>query len=78
MLLLPPIMESPMNEEQLNLSMRKFLKTVGVGSQREIEHAVARELASGGISGNQTFPAFMTLEVPGLKLTFRFEGEIRT
>ena len=66
-----------MNEEQLNLSMRKFLKTVGIGSQREIEHAVARELASGGIAGNETLPAVMTLEVPGLKLTLKFEGEIR-
>ncbi|MEO8132737.1 MAG: DUF6494 family protein [Betaproteobacteria bacterium] len=66
-----------MNEEQLNLSMRKFLKTVGVSSQREIEHAVARELAAGTITGRETLPATMTLEIAGLKLTVKFDGEIR-
>src|SRR6185437_6166759 len=41
--------EFPMNEEALNLSIRKFLKAVGVGSQRAIEHAVADAAAGGGI-----------------------------
>ncbi len=65
-----------MNEEALNLSIRKFLKTVGISSQREIEHAVARAAAAGAIKGTESFPAKMTLEVAGLKVKVEFSGEI--
>jgi hypothetical protein len=65
-----------MNEEALNLSIRKFLKTVGVSSQREIEHAVADAAATGAIAGTESFPATMTLEIAGLKLNVAFVGEI--
>jgi len=66
-----------MNEENFNLSIRKFLKVVGVGSQREIEHAVTKARESGAIKGTETFPAQVTLEVPGLKLSVKFDGEIK-
>jgi hypothetical protein len=66
-----------MNEETFNLSIRKFLKMVGVNSQREIEQAVARAIAGGAIAGTESFPATVTLEVAGLKLNVKFEGEIR-
>ena len=66
-----------MDEETFNLSIRKFLKMVGVNSQREIEQAVARALAAGGASGTEAFPAHVTLEVPGLQLRVTFDGEIR-
>lgn len=65
-----------MNEETFNLSIRKFLKMVGVSSQREIEQAVAKAVADRAISGTETFPARMTLEVAGLKLKVSFDGEI--
>jgi hypothetical protein len=65
-----------MNEEVFNLSIRKFLKMVGISSQREIEHAVAEALNAGSIAGTETFPATMTLEVAGLKLKVVFQGEI--
>jgi hypothetical protein len=65
-----------MNEDALNVSIRKFLKMVGVSSQREIEHAVARAQASGAIKGNESFPATMTLEVQGLTLSVKFDGRI--
>ena len=65
-----------MNEEALNLSIRKFLKMVGISSQREIEHAVAKAEAAGAISGAESFPAKMTLEVPGLKVSVAFDGNI--
>ena len=67
-----------MNEETLNLSIRKFLKMVGVNSQREIEQAVAKASADRTISGTETFPAKMTLEVSGLKLKVSFDGEINS
>jgi hypothetical protein len=69
--------ESVMNEESFNLSMRKFLKTVGVGSQNEIEKAVAKALAEHAVAGTETLPATMTLEIAGLKLNVKFDGEIR-
>ena len=65
-----------MNEEALNLSIRKFLKTVGVSSQRAIEHAVSDAAAAGAIAGTESFPAKMTLEIAGLKLNVAFTGEI--
>ncbi len=66
-----------MNEETFNHSMRKLLKTVGVGSQQHIEKAVASGIADGSIAGTETFPAKMTLEVAGLKLHIDFDGEIK-
>ena len=66
-----------MNEEELNISIRKFLKMVGVSSQREIEHAVARAVQEGAITGTEDFPARMTLEIAGLRLKAQFDGHIR-
>jgi hypothetical protein len=70
-------MEPFMDDEAFNISIRKFLKMVGVSSQREIEQAVAKAVAAGAIAGSEAFPAKMTLEVPGLKLAVNFDGEIR-
>jgi hypothetical protein len=70
-------MEEPMNEETFNISIRKFLKIVGINSQRAIEQAVDKAVADGMISGRETFPAYMTLEVPGLRLSVKFDGEIK-
>jgi hypothetical protein len=66
-----------MNEETFNLSIRKFLKMVGVSSQREIEQAVAKATAARTISGTESFPAKVTLEVAGLQLKVNFDGEIK-
>jgi hypothetical protein len=66
-----------MDEEVFNLSLRKFLKMVGVSSQREIEQAVARAVQDRAIAGTESFPARMTLEIAGLKLRAEFDGEIR-
>ena len=66
-----------MDEEVFNISIRKFLKVVGVSSQREIEQAVARALQEGKASGSETFPATMTLDMPALGLHVVFDGEIK-
>ncbi|HET9762301.1 MAG TPA: DUF6494 family protein [Casimicrobiaceae bacterium] len=66
-----------MDQETFNLSIRKFLKMVGIGSQREIELAVAKALAAGQIKGNESFPARVTLDVEGLKINVSFDGEIK-
>jgi hypothetical protein len=65
-----------MNDDTFNLSIRKFLKMVGVSSQREIEHAVAAALEKGAISGSASLPCRMTLEVEGVKLRVVFDGTI--
>lgn len=66
-----------MDDETFNLSLRKFLKTVGVGSQREIEQAVAAALQARSIAGTETLPATMVLEIAALGLRVTFDGEIR-
>ena len=65
-----------MDNETLNLSIRKFLKMVGVNSQREIEQAVAKAVASAAIAGTDTLAATMTLEIPALQLKVQFDGDI--
>ncbi|MFC5522743.1 DUF6494 family protein [Polaromonas jejuensis] len=65
-----------MDDETFNLSIRKFLKTVGVKSQHEIEQAVARAIAAGSIAGTESFPATMTLDIAGVTLNVKFEGQI--
>ena len=69
--------EPTMNEEAFNLSIRKFLKMVGVNSQREIERSVVQAVDDGVIRGTESFPAHVTLEVPGLKIKVEFDGEIK-
>jgi len=64
------------DNEALNMSIRKFLKSVGVRSQLEIEQAVNRALQSATIQGNETFPAKMILEIDGLGLKVPFDGKI--
>jgi Family of unknown function (DUF6494) len=66
-----------MNDEALNMSIRKFLKTVGVNSQLTIEKAVQKAVAEGKLKGNEVFPAAMTLTVGKLALEVKFDGEIR-
>lgn len=65
-----------MDEDTLNLSIRKFLKMVGVTSQREIEHAVARATEARSLQGTESLPATMTLDIPGLQLSVKLEGRI--
>ncbi len=65
-----------MNEETFNISLRKFLKMVGVSSQREIEHAVTAAIADGRIAGTETLPARMTLTIADLQLDVHFDADI--
>lgn len=66
-----------MNDEALNMSIRRFLKTVGVNSQLAIEKAVRKALEDGKLKGNESFPATITLSVGKLGLDVRFDGEIK-
>jgi hypothetical protein len=66
-----------MDQETFNLSIRKFLKMVGVNSQREIEQAVQKAIMSGKLQGSESIPALMTLEIPSLGVKLPFHGEIK-
>lgn len=66
-----------MNEETFNLSIRSFLKMVGVNSQRQIEQAVAKAIAAGTIAGTERLAATMYLKVGALNLDVHFDGDIK-
>ena len=65
-----------MHDEALNMSTRRFLKTVGVNSQLAIEKAVQQAVESGKLKGNEAMAAHMTLHVGQLELDITFNGEI--
>ncbi len=65
-----------MDEDVFNMSMRKFLKKVGITAQREIEHAVHGALESGAIAGDATLKAKVVLSVDGVDLLVPIEGDI--
>ena len=65
-----------MNEDVFNMELRKFLKKVGVTSQREIEQAVREALDSGKLAGNETPKAKVTLSLEGLDLDHEITGVI--
>ena len=65
-----------MNEDVLNTSVRKFLKNVGVSSQREIEKAVREAVANGRLKGTEKLPAKMKLSVGGIDLSFEIDGTV--
>ncbi|HTC02660.1 MAG TPA: DUF6494 family protein [Xanthobacteraceae bacterium] len=65
-----------MNEEALNVSVRKFLKKVGITSQREIEQAVRAAVSGDKLKGNEALPAKVVLTVEGISLSVEIEGAI--
>ena len=65
-----------MNDDTFNMSIRKFLKHVGVHSQREIEAAVERGIKAGKLKGNEKLPAKMTLTLGGTDLSVTFDDII--
>ncbi len=65
-----------MNEDTFNMEIRKFLKQVGVTSQREIEHVVIKAVESGKLNGTESFDIKMTLEAPSIGLSHCVEGKI--
>jgi Family of unknown function (DUF6494) len=66
-----------MDQEGFNLSIRKFLKMVGVNSQREIEQAVQKAIDAKRLKGEETLAAKVTLEIPALGVRVPFDGEIK-
>jgi hypothetical protein len=65
-----------MDEDRFNISVRKFLKEVGVTSQREIEKHVWDAVNAGRLQGTKTLAAKMTLEIGELGIVHVVEGGI--
>jgi hypothetical protein len=65
-----------MNEDVFNMSLRKFLKKVGVTSQREIEKAVRAAVDDGKLSGTEKLDVVVTLKVGGIELSETIDGRI--
>jgi hypothetical protein len=60
-----------MDEDKFNMSLRKFLKQVGVTSQRAIEDAVRQAKPGAG-----SLRVKMVLTAPGTSLNHVVEGDI--
>jgi hypothetical protein len=64
------------DEDRLNVAIRKFLKVVGITSQREIEKAVRDAVEAGSLPGSEKLQAKMTLSIPALGLEHVIDHEI--
>lgn len=69
---------STIDEDRLNVSIRKFLKAVGITSQREIEKAIRDAAESGSLPEAQKLQAKMTLSIPALGLEHVVDHDIDT
>lgn len=65
-----------MNDDTLNMEVRKYLKKVGISSQREIEHTVLKAVDSGILKGTETLEVQIILTVPALKISHQIDGQI--
>ena len=65
-----------MNEDTFNIEIRRYLKQLGITSQREIESPVTRAIQNGRLSGSETLTATMTLEISVLGVPYRLDGQI--
>jgi hypothetical protein len=64
------------DEDAFNMSVRKFLKKLGVSAQREIELSVREQLEAGALRGDETLEATATVVVSGLPRDVVVTGEI--
>ena len=65
-----------MNQDNFNMEIRKYLKKVGISSQREITNVVTQAIADGKLTGNEVLKAKVKLELPDLAYELEIDGEI--
>ena len=66
-----------MDEEVLNIQVRKFLKKVGIQSQREIEQAVRSAISAGTLDDTETLTSRVVLQVPAVGIDVAIEDAIK-
>lgn len=67
-----------MDEDAFNMSLRKFLKKVGVTAQREIEQTVRNGIADGTLTDGEPLKATATITIPGTQLKLVIDGDLDT
>ena len=65
-----------MDNDQFNMNIRKYLKKVGITSQREIENAVRSAIDDGRYKGDETLQVKVTLSISDLDVNVDINGEI--
>jgi len=65
-----------MNEEKMNMDIRKLLKQFGVTSQQKIDHVIFKAIEEGKLQGNESFDVKIRLEIPALNLSHEIDGRI--
>ena len=66
-----------MNEDAFNMSVRRFLKQVGITAQRDIEAAVRRAIAQGNLTGNEKLQATATITLAKTNMKVIVKDELR-
>jgi len=66
-----------MDEDKFNIELRKFLKKLGITSQREIEAAVREALDNGRLQGNEALPVKATVTIEPLGMETVVDGDIK-
>ena len=66
-----------MDEDVFNIQLRKFLKKVGIQSQREIEQAVRDGITSGVLKGTETLNASVRLQLGETDLDITIKDDIK-
>ena len=72
-----PDQYNALNEDVLNIEIRKFLKKVGITCQREIEKSIRNAVDNSIIKDDQTVSATVVLEIPEVKLQYTINGKIK-
>ncbi len=67
-----------MDDDAFNMEIRRFLKQVGVTSQREIERATAEAIENGKLATGSSIKVTATISAPGIGLNHKVEGELKT
>jgi len=65
-----------MDEDTFNLEVRKFLKRLGVSSQRELERAVREASARGEVTGHGSIRVRATVVAESVGLNHTIEGDL--
>lgn len=66
-----------MDEDKFNIELRKFLKKLGITSQREIEAAVREAVDSGRLKGNESLPVKASVTIEALDMETIVDGDIK-
>lgn len=66
-----------MDEEKFNIELRKFLKKLGITSQREIETAVRKAIDEGSLQGGESLPVKAVVTIEALGMETVVEGDIK-